>query len=263
MRATLFALVVPLLLCGSVFALAPVPKAPAPGPDPDLDPAFAAKIKLPEVDVAKALDNALKDKHYLCVTEQGKVLVEPNNDTITTLENLPQVEHHLKRRAKEDQFALGSVVPHSTIILRVDKDCPFEKTYAILKAGHRAGYTRFQWRVSIGKNGEGQIPFVLAAPADEKTAKFVARVTSTDKGAIEKITLTGDGIEKELDLKADLDAFTKKLKELAEKNKDKRLKLTLELGDKLLQAHVVKLYDLAVGAGFKDVAPVPIDPKKR
>ena len=105
---------------------------------------------------------------------------------------------------------------------------------------------------------------VSGAPAaDEKTAKFVARVTATDQGKIEKITLRGEGIEKELDLKADAADFGKKLKELATKHKGKRLALTLELGDKLVYEHVVKLIDAATRAGIEDVSPVPIDPKKR
>jgi hypothetical protein len=144
----------------------------------------------------------------------------------------------------------------------VDKDCPFEKTYAVTKAARLAGFTQYQWRVSLGADaGEGQID--TAAEADDKPVKFVARVTADDKGKIEKITLSGDGIDKELDLKADVDAFVKKLKELAEKHKDKKRALTLELGDKLLQAYVVKLVDASIKAGFEDVSPVPIDPKKR
>lgn len=106
--------------------------------------------------------------------------------------------------------------------------------------------------------------FSSAPGADEKPkVKFVARVTSNDKGTIEKITLRGDGIEKELDLKADLDAFKKKLKELAEKNKGKRLALTLEIDKNLIQEYVVELVDRSMGAGFEDVSPVPIEKKDR
>jgi hypothetical protein len=277
MRAALFAVVVPVLFCGFLFGVAPVPKAPGPEPEPDsdLDPAFAARIKLPDVTGAKALDKALKDKIYLCVNEQGKALLVPSDGftdkgigvTISTLDNPAQVLVYLKRRAKEDRMGAGDTniekPPSSTIILRVHKDCPFDKTYAILKAVRMAEYTKFQWRVSSGSGGEGQIPFTPAKPGDEKPVHFVARVTSDDKGQIEKITLSGDGIEKELDLKADVDAFTKKLKELEAKNKGKRLKLTLELADKLLQAHVVKLIDESIRAGFEDVSPVPIDKSKR
>jgi hypothetical protein len=31
----------------------------------------------------------------------------------------------------------------------------------------------------------------------------------------------------------------------------------------MLQAHVVELIDVGIRAGFKDIAPVPLDPKKR
>jgi hypothetical protein len=112
------------------------------------------------------------------------------------------------------------------------------------------------------------VPLVLCASssvpgADEKTAKFVARVTATEQGKIEKITLRGDGIKKELDLKADTADFEKKLKELATQYKGKRIKLTIEIADKLLQEHVITLLDVSVRAGIEDVSPVPIDPKKR
>ena len=101
------------------------------------------------------------------------------------------------------------------------------------------------------------------APFPHEVAQFTARATADEKGKIEKITLNGDGIEKELDLKTDVNVFEKKLKELATKNKGNRLKLTLELGDKLLQAYVVELVDTAIRSGFEDVSPVPIDKSKR
>jgi hypothetical protein len=40
-------------------------------------------------------------------------------------------------------------------------------------------------------------------------------------------------------------------------------KLTLELGEKLVQEYVVQLVDQGIRAGFNDISPVPIDPKKR
>lgn len=91
---------------------------------------------------------------------------------------------------------------------------------------------------------------------------YIARVTADDKGKIEKITLTGPGIEKELDFKADTNALYKKLKELAA-NHDKPVMLTFEIADELLQAYVVKLIDGSIKAGFEDVSPVPIDKSKR
>jgi biopolymer transport protein ExbD len=99
--------------------------------------------------------------------------------------------------------------------------------------------------------------------ADEKVAKLTAQVLADDKGKIAKITLRGDGIAKEIDFKADVEALAKKLKELAEKHKDKLPALVLEIDEKLLQADVVRLVDAAIEAGFKDASPVPLDPKKR
>jgi hypothetical protein len=100
-----------------------------------------------------------------------------------------------------------------------------------------------------------------AEPAPARS-RAIHRAGHAD-GAIDKITLRGDGIEKELDLKADAEVFAKKLKELAEKHKDKRLTLTLELDRELLFAHAKQLHDLSVRAGFKDISWLSLDPKKR
>ncbi len=78
------------------------------------------------------------------------------------------------------------------------------------------------------------------APPPREVVRFNVRIISTDKGAIEKLTLSGDGIAKPLDLKADVAAFEKALKELATKHKGKSFALTLEVDGKLLYAHVVE-----------------------
>lgn len=101
------------------------------------------------------------------------------------------------------------------------------------------------------------------APPPRAIPSWTVRVLSTEKGAIANLTLTGDGFAKPLDLKADVGALTKKLKELAAAHKGTRMMLTFEIDNKLLQASVVLLIDLSVRAGFEDVSPVPIDPKDR
>jgi hypothetical protein len=104
------------------------------------------------------------------------------------------------------------------------------------------------------------------APPPHEPAKpvhYIVRITSTDEGAIKNIHLWCDGLPVALDLKADVGALAKNLKELAAKHKDQPVQLTLEIGDKLLQAHVVKLVDISIRSGFEDVSPVPIDKSKR
>jgi hypothetical protein len=100
-------------------------------------------------------------------------------------------------------------------------------------------------------------------PAPAKTVHYIVRVTSTDEGAIANITLRRGWLTAPVDLKADVRAFRNALKELAAKHKDERVRLTLEIGDKLLQAHVVSLIDISFRSGFEDISPVPIDKSKR
>jgi biopolymer transport protein ExbD len=117
-------------------------------------------IKLPEALAAKALDKSEEYAIYLNVNEQGKVILAPSDqykdsegNVISTLENPAQVEVFLKRRAREDRDGAGPANRdkplRSVIILRVHKDCAFEKTYGIMKACRRAEYARVQLRAQI------------------------------------------------------------------------------------------------------------------
>jgi biopolymer transport protein ExbD len=136
---------------------------------------------------------------------------------------------------------------------------------------------------------EGQIAMTLPPP--EKGAedariipditrkvptKYIATVTSTDLGQIAGIRLTEEGSP---DIKGkqfggtvrDVGDFLRTCQKLVEDEAAKRAedperplpKLTLEIANKLLQEHVMQVFDAAVQAGFKDVAPVPIDKKER
>jgi biopolymer transport protein ExbD len=118
------------------------------------------EIKLPEAIAAKALDKGEDYAIYLNINDQGKVILAPSDqfkdaegNVITTLENPAQVTSFLKRRAKEDRDAAGPANKdkplRSVIILRVHKDCPFEKTYGIMKACRQAEYLRVQLRVQL------------------------------------------------------------------------------------------------------------------
>jgi biopolymer transport protein ExbD len=122
----------------------------------------SVEIKLPEALAAKTLDKTADYSIYLNVNEQGKVILAPSDvytdkasgETISTLDNPAQVEVFLKRRAKEDRDAAGPANKdkplRSVLVLRVHKDCPFDKTYAIMKACRRADYLRVQLRAIVG-----------------------------------------------------------------------------------------------------------------
>lgn len=230
-------------------------------------PALAAdEIKLPMVPDAADLDKTTDPAVYLNIDERGQVLLRPADapDVRDFLENAEQVRIFLNRKAKERVQLDPTNKEPAALALRVHADCPFEKVYVITKVARSTGHTQSQWRVDRGAGkGEGQLSVPLRA--DEKPdIEFVARVTATEKGQIEKLTLKGGDLPKDgLDLKADVAAFEKKLKELVAANKGKKIHLTIEIADKLLHAHVVELIDASIKAGIKDVSPVLLDPKKR
>lgn len=111
---------------------------------------------------------------------------------------------------------------------------------------------------------------------EEKSARFTAKIMATERGAIGSINLREDGGLLDKDLGTDVAVFLKELKAIATAEQKKRddatakgrtppppPKLTIEVGDKLVQASVVQVFDAALQAGFKDVATVPIDKTKR
>jgi biopolymer transport protein ExbD len=117
-------------------------------------------IELPHAAAAKMLDKGIEYAIYLNVNSEGVVLLAPSDqytdsqgNVISTLNNPDQVETFLKRRARDDIAAAGpggeDKPLRSVIILRVHKNCPFEKTYGIMKACRRAGYLRVQLRALL------------------------------------------------------------------------------------------------------------------
>ena len=108
------------------------------------------QIKLPEAIAAKVLDKGEGTPIFLNVNEQGKVLLTPDqregvdNDT---LDNEVQVQGYMTRRADQEKRITNKTEPQTTLILRVDKLTPFEKTYKIMKACRLAGYQKVQLRV--------------------------------------------------------------------------------------------------------------------
>lgn len=115
------------------------------------------EIKLPAAIAAKAISEREEYAIFLNVNDQGKVILastdqykDSEGKVTDTLDNAEQVRLFLTRRAKEDIAAAGPAnkdkPPRSVIILRVHKECSFEKTYAIMKACRQAGYLKVQLR---------------------------------------------------------------------------------------------------------------------
>ena len=133
---------------------------------------------------------------------------------------------------------------------------------------------------------EGQIPVSLPSNPgpesrdvinveEDKPARFTVRVTATDKGEIEKITFRPELATDDTDLGANAASLLKELKAAATADAKRREaaaargtkipppKLTIEFGSKLLQAHVVQVFDAGVQAGFADISTVPLDRERR
>lgn len=124
------------------------------------------EIKLPEAAAAKAIESSEQYVYFLNVNQEGRVIfpagarpVDTTGKEIESSDNPKQLEIILKRRAQEDRDAAGpggADKPLRTlIVLRVHKECPFEKTYGIMKACRTAGYLRVQLRAILHSNIEG------------------------------------------------------------------------------------------------------------
>lgn len=105
-------------------------------------------VKLPEAISAKALDPKVNRVVFLNVNAQGQVVLPKieQHDGNETLDNAIQVEGYLKRRATIEIAGSNRPKPEATLILRVDRQTPFEKSYPIMKACRDAGYTNVQLR---------------------------------------------------------------------------------------------------------------------
>jgi biopolymer transport protein ExbD len=264
------------------------PPAPGTARTPlNSDPGTGDQIKLPEAVAAKPLDKNRGEIIYLNVNQQGKVLLPPaqrGDEKVETLDNPTQVEHYLKRRAQTEyrkQTGKGGDLPstwksEAVLVLRIDKDTPFEKTYPIVKACRNAAYTKLEFRavVAVDDKSEGQIPLKvppatedelpIPLPLEKEPGKYLLVVRADAAGKIAKLTLReGADPKKVIEFGPDIVALLKKLEEFARKHKDKAAKLTIAIDAKLLQAHVILLFDASVQAGFTDIQPVPLDPKER
>lgn len=111
-------------------------------------------IKLPKAVAARPLDPNAVNIIFLNVNEQGHVLLSgldvvgsKKDDNI--LQNTIQVQRYMERRFKEDlRRANGDMekAKKSSLIIRADKETPFEKVYGVMKACQMAGYQNCQLR---------------------------------------------------------------------------------------------------------------------
>jgi biopolymer transport protein ExbD len=134
----------------------------------------------------------------------------------------------------------------------------------------RPAPTEGQIALTLPKDEGSASATSIPSPVDEnKPRQFIVRVVTTETGAIAQMTLTEEGsAAPPKDLGATVTAYRDELKGLSAqlKKEQKTGKLTLEIGDKLLQAHLVSLIDTAMRVEplpFTDVSPVPIDKSKR
>ncbi|VTU00625.1 hypothetical protein, partial : Biopolymer transport protein ExbD/TolR OS=Isosphaera pallida (strain ATCC 43644 / DSM 9630 / IS1B) GN=Isop_2619 PE=3 SV=1: ExbD [Gemmataceae bacterium] len=134
---------------------------------------------------------------------------------------------------------------------------------------------------------EGQIPISLPSvpggtnnvidvgEVEEKAARFVVQVTASDKGTIEKITLRSELGADDKNLGADAAVLLRELKGLVTAETRRREaaaargtkvpppRLTIEIGNTLVHAAVVQVFDAAVQAGFTDISTTPLDRERR
>jgi biopolymer transport protein ExbD len=215
-------------------------------------------VKLPELSSAKPLGRTEVRLFTLNVNAKGHVLISSaDGKTAEALETPAQIEKFVKQRAADDVRAKG---PRSVVVLRVDRETPFEKTYEIVKACWLAGYGDFQLRALRGNAGEGQIPLALptAKPKDsvdppdpeERPTLYFLRATADEKGAIKGTTISAGGDLSPTDVGTDPEALFKKLKGLAALHKVRPAILVIEMDGRLLQASVVQLVDTSIRAGF-------------
>jgi biopolymer transport protein ExbD len=136
--------------------------------------------------------------------------------------------------------------------------------------------TEGQIAMSLPPAEEGGDSFRVPDITSQKPLKYVARIEATGEGQIASIQLTEEGSadtegKKFGGSQSELEAFLGECKKLAGAERAKRAsdpqrpppKLTLEIANGLVQAHVMQVFDAAVQAGFADVAPVPIDKRER
>ncbi|MBA4189671.1 MAG: hypothetical protein C0467_16930 [Planctomycetaceae bacterium] len=111
----------------------------------------------------------------------------------------------------------------------------------------------------------------VAIPETAKPAHHIVLVQATEQGTIASITLREEGAPGDREISADAKVLLKELKAITTAASRQREggaripppRVTIEIGDRLLQASVIQVFDAARQAGFTDITTVPIDKKKR
>ena len=115
----------------------------------------------------------------------------------------------------------------------------------------------------------GGPPAIVVVGIEDPPTKVTVRVSATEAGVIANIILRGDGAAPNKDIGSDVNTLLKELQTIANADKKRRdaaaaqgrsvppPKLTFQIGENLVQAYVVQLYDAAIQAGFTDIASVP------
>jgi biopolymer transport protein ExbD len=116
---------------------------------------------------------------------------------------------------------------------------------------------------------EGGDSSVAPTLMEDKPEAFIVRIEAADNGTISKMSLTkkDDVDTRAVELGADIKSFQKELKARYDAipgvEAKAKAKVTLEIQENLLQEYVVQLLDTGIRSGFANIAPVPLDPKKR
>jgi biopolymer transport protein ExbD len=117
------------------------------------------KISLPEAVAAKPLDKNRGEIIYMDVNKDGQVILPPAKAKPgrETLDNAIQVEGDMRDLARLEyrkQTGSGENPPkdwesETTLVLRIDKETRFEKSYPIIKACRDAGFRRQEYRAIV------------------------------------------------------------------------------------------------------------------
>jgi biopolymer transport protein ExbD len=128
----------------------------------------------------------------------------------------------------------------------------------------RPSPTEVQLALALPREDKGG-PGVRTPEVTDKPSVYTVRVTAAENGTIESVTISEEGAVAAKDLGPKVEAVRDELKAVAAglSRENRTGKLTLELDEKLVQEYVVQLMDTGARAGFANLSPVPLDPRKR
>jgi biopolymer transport protein ExbD len=129
----------------------------------------------------------------------------------------------------------------------------------------RPSPTEVQLALALPREDGSRGQEILRPLEADKPSVYTVRVTAAENGTIERVTISEEGAVAAKDLGTKVEAVRDELKAVAAglSRENRTGKLTLELDEKLVQEYVVQLMDTGARAGFADLSPVPLDPRKR